>query len=258
MRSIDFRDPNVLRGGHVARRRMHLGRRAAPEVRDLFGTFVDEEHERADVRMIRGDRVRDLDQQRGLAGHRRRHDEAPLSATDRRDQIERAGGDLGGRRFESNPLERIDTGPELDLLQRRDVSDGDSRAALSGTPTGAGTTLLALGSVLGRTSGAILRVRIVAVVHAIADAARWATTLRAVARGSLLTTAAGVSRSGSAAGSTSGSARRTACVWLLRLAAGFGFSRSFAGARAAGTLIWAVRAQGISPAETDPAGMGFS
>ena len=60
----------------------------AAHVGDLFGPLVDEQHDELDLGVValdrRGDRLHD----RGLAGLRRRHDEAALALADRRDEVD--------------------------------------------------------------------------------------------------------------------------------------------------------------------------
>ena len=60
----------------------------AAHVGDLFGPLVDEQHDQLDLGVValdrRGDRLHD----RGLAGLRRRHDDAALALADRRDQVD--------------------------------------------------------------------------------------------------------------------------------------------------------------------------
>ena len=71
--------------------------------------------------MIAGDRMRDVLQQHGLAGARRRHDQGALALADRRDDVDDAGGEiLLGRIAELHlqPLVGIERGQvvEVDLV----------------------------------------------------------------------------------------------------------------------------------------------
>ena len=73
--------------------------------------------------MIVRDRMRDILQQHGLAGTRRRHDECALSLADRRDDVDNASGEiLLGRVlvFHLQPLVRIERRQvvEIDLVAR--------------------------------------------------------------------------------------------------------------------------------------------
>jgi hypothetical protein len=60
----------------------------APEVCDLLGSLVDEEHDEVDLGMVLGYRLPEVLQQRRLARLGRRDDEAPLAAPDGSDQID--------------------------------------------------------------------------------------------------------------------------------------------------------------------------
>ena len=68
--------------------------------------------------MVRGDRVRDRLQQHRLSCSWRRHDQAPLSFSDRRQQVEHASGEvfLTIRCLQLQPLVRI---------QRRQIIEKD-------------------------------------------------------------------------------------------------------------------------------------
>ena len=66
----------------------------AAHVGDLFGPLVDEQHHEVHLGVVALDRVHDLLEDRGLAGLRRRHDQAALALPDRRDQVDDAAGDL--------------------------------------------------------------------------------------------------------------------------------------------------------------------
>src|SRR5690606_12708789 len=130
-------DADVVRGRLVERAGDDLDAldRLA-EVGDLLGPLVDEQHDDLDVRLVRDDGVRDLLQQRGLPRLGRRDDEAALTAPDRRQQVDHAGGELVLRRLELDA--RVGEGRDQLLearalrgLERVDVVDGldpDQRA----------------------------------------------------------------------------------------------------------------------------------
>ena len=66
---------------------------AAFHVRHLFGPLVDEQHDEVHFGMILGHRLGDVLKQNGLAGARRRDDQAALSLADGREQIHDARGE---------------------------------------------------------------------------------------------------------------------------------------------------------------------
>ncbi len=77
------------RGDHfAAHRTLHLGH--------FLGTLVDQQHDQGHVRMVRGDRVRDVLQHDRLARLRRGDQQAALALADRRDQVDDAAGDVLG------------------------------------------------------------------------------------------------------------------------------------------------------------------
>ena len=73
----------------------------AAHVGDLFGPLVDEQHDELDLGVVAPrSSVAIVLHDRGLAGLRRRHDEAALALADRRDQVDDPGrhvGRVGGR-----------------------------------------------------------------------------------------------------------------------------------------------------------------
>ncbi|GCC49017.1 hypothetical protein chiPu_0033059, partial [Chiloscyllium punctatum] len=91
-------DLDVAHRGLVEGRRHHLALHRTLHVGDFFRAFVDQKHDQIAVRMIGGDRVRDVLHQHRLAGARRRHDQRALALADRRDDVDHAGRQvlLGG------------------------------------------------------------------------------------------------------------------------------------------------------------------
>ena len=83
---------------HVARRRLveggrhHLALHRALHVGHFFRPLVDQQHDQEAFRMVRRDRVRDILQQHGLAGARRRDDERALALADRGHDVDDARG----------------------------------------------------------------------------------------------------------------------------------------------------------------------
>ena len=62
----------------------------ALHVGDFLGTFVDEEDDQVALGVIFSDRLRDVLQQHGFAGTRRRNDQRALALADRRDDVDDA------------------------------------------------------------------------------------------------------------------------------------------------------------------------
>ncbi len=62
----------------------------ALHVGDFFRTLVDQEDDQVALGMVLGDRLRDVLQQHGLAGARRRDDQRALALADRRDDVDDA------------------------------------------------------------------------------------------------------------------------------------------------------------------------
>jgi hypothetical protein len=93
----------------------------ALHVGDFFRPLIDQQHDQIAFRMIVRDRVRDVLQQHGLAGARRRDDERALALADRCDNVDDARGKiLLGRIlvFHLQPLVRIERRQvvEVDLM----------------------------------------------------------------------------------------------------------------------------------------------
>ena len=80
----------------VARRRLVEGRgddlalHRALHVGDFFRPLVDQQHDQVALGMVGRDRVGDVLQEHGLAGARRRDDQAALALADRRDDVDDA------------------------------------------------------------------------------------------------------------------------------------------------------------------------
>ena len=85
---------------HVARGRLVEGRgddfaaHGALHFGHFFRTFVDQQHDQRDVRVICRDRMRDVLQDHGFTGFRRCHQQAALAFADRGDQVDDAAGDV--------------------------------------------------------------------------------------------------------------------------------------------------------------------
>jgi hypothetical protein len=72
------------------------------------GPLVDQQHDQVDLGVIGGDRVGDRLQQHGLAGARRRDDQAALALAERRHQVHDAGRQVFRIGFEADVLLRIE------------------------------------------------------------------------------------------------------------------------------------------------------
>jgi hypothetical protein len=83
-------------------RSLHIG--------DLFRALVDEHNHQVDLRIVLRDRIGDRLQNEGFTGFRRRHDEPALTFSNRGDQIDDAGGQLAGIRFQAQALLRVEGG----------------------------------------------------------------------------------------------------------------------------------------------------
>ncbi len=112
---------------HVARCRLvegrgnHLALHRALHVGDFLGALIDQKHDQITFGVIVRDRMRDVLQQHGLAGARRRHDQGALAFADRRHDVDDAGREiLLGRIlvFHLQPLVRIERRQivEIDLV----------------------------------------------------------------------------------------------------------------------------------------------
>ena len=121
-----------LGDGDVARRRLVEGRgddfalHRALHVGHLLRPLVDEQHDEVGLGMVARDRLRDVLQQHGLAGARRRHDQRALAEADRRHDVDDAGGEVLARRVLDLELE-----PAIGI-QRREVVEVDLVADLLG------------------------------------------------------------------------------------------------------------------------------
>src|SRR6185437_13569018 len=78
----------------VKGRRDHLAFHRALHVRNFFRTLVNQQNDEHDFRMIGGDGVGDVLQDHGLAGPRRRNDQAALAFADGREQVHHARGEV--------------------------------------------------------------------------------------------------------------------------------------------------------------------
>ncbi len=85
-----FGDLHVARGRLVEGRGHDLALHRALHVGDFFRALVDQQHDQIALGMIGGDRVRDVLQQHGLAGARRRNDQRALALADGRDDVDDA------------------------------------------------------------------------------------------------------------------------------------------------------------------------
>src|SRR3546814_4236655 len=77
---------HVALGRLVEGRAHHLALHRAVHIRDLLRALVDEQHDEKYLRVVLGDRLRDVLQDHGLAGARRRDDEGALALADRRSE----------------------------------------------------------------------------------------------------------------------------------------------------------------------------
>jgi len=100
-----FGDLHVTRRGLIEGAGDHLALHRALHLGDLLGPLVNEQHNKVDLRMIRRDRGGDVLQQHGLAGFRRRDDQAALTPADRRDQVDGARGQILGAAISALELE---------------------------------------------------------------------------------------------------------------------------------------------------------
>ena len=92
MRQQQLGQGRVLGRALIAGAGEDLGRDGAPEVGQLLGALVDQQHHDARRRPLGADGAGDLLQQRGLAGLRRHDDQAARSLADGRQQIHRTHG----------------------------------------------------------------------------------------------------------------------------------------------------------------------
>ena len=102
-----------------------FGRDGAPEVGQLLGPLVDQQHHDARRRPLGADGAGDLLQHRGLAGLGRRDDQAACAFADGRQQIHRAHGDVAAR-------------AEVEALGRDPPRRAGRRGCGSGRPRAAG------------------------------------------------------------------------------------------------------------------------
>src|SRR5580704_17554526 len=98
-----FGDLDVTSGGLVKGRGDDFAFHRALHVGNFFRALVNQQDHQNNFRMIRGDRVGDVLQEHGLAGARRRNDQAALPFAEGRKQIHDAGAGVfaGGLEFEA-------------------------------------------------------------------------------------------------------------------------------------------------------------
>ena len=89
-----FGDFYVARGLFVEGRGDDFGFDIAGHFGHFFGTFVDQQDDQVDFRMVVGDCVGDRLQQHRFTGFRLCHDQSPLAFPDRREQIDHPGGQV--------------------------------------------------------------------------------------------------------------------------------------------------------------------
>jgi hypothetical protein len=110
LRPLDrqLRDRGVVRRRPVERRGDDLALHRPLHVGDFLGPLVDEDDHEVALGVVRGDRVRDVLHDRGLAGLRRRHDQRALALADRHHQVDDPGGQLVRLGLQAQPLVRVE------------------------------------------------------------------------------------------------------------------------------------------------------
>ncbi len=106
-----FGDLDVARGRLVEGRGDDLALHRALHVGDFLRPLVDQQHDEIALRMIGGDALRDVLQQHGFAGARRRDDQRALAHADRRDDVDDAARHIlagGILDFEFQPPIRVE------------------------------------------------------------------------------------------------------------------------------------------------------
>ena len=122
---LDVADRLLVKG---ARDDLDMRRRVAAEVGDFLGTLVDEQDDHMDILVVRRDRVRDLLEDHGLAGARRRHDERALAEAERRHHVDDARLDLArAEHLEVDALVRVE---RREVLEGREVVQDRGIAAV--------------------------------------------------------------------------------------------------------------------------------
>ena len=89
-----FGDLHVARGRFVERRGNDFAPHGTLHLGHFLGPLVDQQHDQHDVRMVGGNRVRDVLHQHRLAGLRTGNQQAALALADRRDQVDQPAGDV--------------------------------------------------------------------------------------------------------------------------------------------------------------------
>ena len=133
-----------------------------PEVRDLLGSFVDEQGDHVDIGVIVLDPRRDLLEQDGLSGLRRCDDQAPGSVADRAEEIDQTTGrgapamlqrQAGLRIDRSEFVEGLPSGIDVggETLDLENLLHDRARGATAGSTTATRLSLHHLdGEFLGR------------------------------------------------------------------------------------------------------------
>ncbi len=139
----DVRQQQLGQGGVLGRALVagageDFGRDGAPEVGQLLGPLVDQQHHDARRRPLGADGAGDLLQHRGLAGLRRRDDQAARALADGRQQIHRAHGDVAAR-AEVEALggihrDELGEGGAGSVGRRRQAADRGHRGQLAARP----------------------------------------------------------------------------------------------------------------------------
>ena len=93
-------------------------RHGALDLGDLLGTLVHEQDDKLHLGVVLYHGIRDVLQQGSLAGAGRRDNESALPLANGGHEIDNAGGEALGDRFELDPLIRADGGQ---LLEERNV-----------------------------------------------------------------------------------------------------------------------------------------
>ncbi len=101
---------DVLLGAPVEGRGVHLAPHRAPHVGDLLGAFVEQQHHEPGLGVVAGHGGGELLEQDGLAGLRRRDDQAALALADGGQEVDDASGESGRRVFHPQSLVRVQRG----------------------------------------------------------------------------------------------------------------------------------------------------
>ena len=115
-------DLHVARGGLIESTRYDLTLDRALHLGHLFRALVDEQHDQVYFRMVGRDRRGDILQQHGLASLRRRDDQTTLTLADRRDQIDRACGQILGTAIAALQLEPLGRVKRREVLEQHFIA----------------------------------------------------------------------------------------------------------------------------------------